>query len=51
VVDSASLGFGVLGVLSGRINRTMFFLDTAIPNSLVQVPVTPDQWSPSYAAP
>lgn len=48
VVDSASLGFGVL---SGSINRTMFFLDTAIPNSLVQVPVAPDQWWPYYATP
>lgn len=48
VVDSASLGFGLL---SGSINRTMFFLDTAIPNSLVQVPVPQDQWWPYYAAP
>ncbi|MEK7764270.1 MAG: hypothetical protein AAB433_22070 [Nitrospirota bacterium] len=46
VVDSASLGFGLL---SG--NAMIFFLDTAIPNSLVQVPVAPGQWWLSYAAP
>jgi hypothetical protein len=46
VVDSSSLGFGVL---SG--NAMIFFLDTAIPNSLVQVPVAPGQWWLSYAAP
>lgn len=41
-LDSASLGFGQLSDLSG--NSAVFFVDTAVQNSLVQVPVAAGRW-------
>jgi hypothetical protein len=39
--DNAALGFGALGL---TLNNSVFFADATIPNSLVRVPITADQW-------
>ena len=42
-VDNAALG---IGQLAGTLSWGVFFMDSATPNSFVQVPVAPGIWIP-----